>query len=71
MGIALTRRLVPTSVQRNRLKRGLREAFRRHPVKRAGLDIVVTLRMRLAPNLEAAFTEEVVSLFEQAGSAQR
>ena len=44
LGIALTRRIAPSSVHRNRIKRMVRELFRRHPVKLAGLDLVVALR---------------------------
>ena len=44
LGIALTRRLLPRSVDRNRVKRIVREAFRRHGAKEAGLDIVIALR---------------------------
>jgi ribonuclease P protein component len=47
LGIALTRRLVPSSVQRNRVKRLAREVFRLHPVKHAGLDLVIALREKL------------------------
>lgn len=65
-GIALTRRLVPTSVQRNRVKRGLREAFRKHPVKHSGFDLVVSLRTRVARGEEAVVVAEVVSLLDQA-----
>ena len=65
-GIALTRRLVPSSVHRNRVKRALRETFRRHPVKRSGLDIVVSLRLRFDPRDQAAMVEEVKALLDQA-----
>ena len=54
LGIGLTRRLVATSVDRNRLKRVIREAFRRHPAKSAGFDCVVMLRERFARGDEAA-----------------
>jgi ribonuclease P protein component len=46
LGIALTRRLLPRAVDRNRVKRIVREAFRRHPAKGAGLDVVIALRER-------------------------
>lgn len=66
IGVALTRRVAPTSLLRNRLKRVVREAFRRHPVKTAGLDLVVALRERIAPGAEPAFAIEVRGLFDQA-----
>lgn len=66
LGIALTRRNAPSSVLRNRIKRSLRELFRRHPVKLAGLDLVVALRVKLAPGGEKALGPEVAALLDQA-----
>jgi ribonuclease P protein component len=65
-GIALTRRLVRSSVHRNRVKRVLREAFRRHPAKRSGLEIVVSLRVRFEPHDQVAIVEEVKAMLDQA-----
>ena len=65
-GIALTRRLVPSSVHRNRIKRMARELFRRHPVKLAGLDLVVALREKLGAQGEANLGAELRSLLDQA-----
>jgi ribonuclease P protein component len=66
LGIALTRRGVPSSVQRNRIKRMVRELFRRHPVKAAGVDLVVALRERLERAAHPALGVEVKALFDQA-----
>ena len=65
LGIALTRRLVPSSADRNRVKRMVREAFRRHGVKRAGLDCVVALRLRFDDAESAPLLVEIHSLFDQ------
>ena len=65
-GIAIARRLVPSAVQRNRVKRALREAFRRHPLKTAGLDVVASLRKRPEPGEERAMVAEVLVLFDRA-----
>ncbi len=65
IGVALTRRLVPSSVDRNRLKRTVREAFRRHPVKHAGLDCVVALRARYEPAQLPRIRAELQSLFDR------
>ena len=65
LGVALTRRLVPSAVHRSLLKRIVREAFRRHPVKRAGLDCVVALRQRFAEGSLAAIRDEVGRLFDE------
>jgi len=65
LGIAVTRRNVPLAADRNHLKRLVREAFRRHPVKSAGLDCVVTLRERLEATGLANVMDEIRALFDQ------
>ncbi len=71
LGIALTRRLVPRAVDRNRLKRMAREAFRRHPVKHAGLDCVVALRGAFDAAHVAAVVEEIRAQFDQLAGRPR
>src|SRR3954463_1767119 len=66
-GIALTRRMIPNAVDRNRVKRIAREVFRRHAAKAGGLDLVLMLRARVRPDDEAAFLAELGSLLDQAG----
>ena len=68
-GVALTKRLVPDSVDRNRVKRVAREAFRRHPCKGAGLDCVLTLRERITGIDDAALSAEFASLLDRVASA--
>ena len=65
LGIALTRKLVPRSVDHNRVKRLVREAFRRHPLKRAGLDCVVMLRGRFEAGQVVALRDEVRAHFDR------
>ena len=65
LGIALTRRLVPDAVDRNRLKRIVRDEFRRHEVKNRGLDCVVALRKPFDESLAGALREELRQLFDQ------
>lgn len=65
VGIALTRRLVPAAVERNRVKRIVREVFRRHAVKESGLDCVIALRERFDPSSGEALRDEVARLFER------
>lgn len=65
LGVALTRRLVRSSVDRNFVKRTLREAFRRHPVKQSGLDCVVMLRGRFERDQVEAMVAEIRGLFDQ------
>jgi ribonuclease P protein component len=64
-GIALTRRLVPSSVDRSRVKRALREVFRRHPAKRLGFDCVVMLRARYGQGQAGAIAADVGGMLDQ------
>jgi ribonuclease P protein component len=66
LGVALTKRLVASSHERTRLKRLVRELFRRHPVKQHGLDCVLTLKARYDWRQEHDLTLEVQSLFDRA-----
>lgn len=72
LGVALTRRMVPSAVARNRVKRLVRDVFRRHVVKQAGFDCVVVLRERFDPAATAAFRADVERLFDrlQGGKAR-
>lgn len=69
LGVALTRKLVASSVDRNYVKRAMREAFRRHPVKHAGLDCVVMLRGRFEAARAPALVAEVRGLLDQLAGA--
>jgi ribonuclease P protein component len=69
LGVALTRRFVPSAVERNRVKRLVREAFRRHGIKSAAFDCVVMLRGRLEPAQHQAALEEIRALLDQALAA--
>lgn len=71
LGIALTRRLVPSALERNRVKRIVRETFRRHEAKDAGLDCVVTLRSRFDPSTAEELRAEVAALFDQLRNTDR
>ncbi len=71
LGLALTRRLVPRAVDRNRIKRMAREAFRRHALKHAGLDCVVTLREAFEASHALAVKDEIRALFEQLAGPPR
>ncbi|HUL96287.1 MAG TPA: ribonuclease P protein component [Usitatibacter sp.] len=65
LGIALTRRTLPNATDRNRVRRLVREIYRRHVVKHSGLDCVVTLRDAFRPTDMQALKDEVAALFEQ------
>ena len=64
-GIALTRRHFPSAVERNRLKRALREIFRRHSLKLAGVDVVISFRQKFDP-ADPAVIDELARLLDQA-----
>jgi ribonuclease P protein component len=65
LGIALTRRMIPLAADRSRVKRLVREVFRRHEVKGRGLDCVVALRRRFEAQSAAALRAELASLFDK------
>jgi ribonuclease P protein component len=69
LGIALTRRNVPQANDRNHLKRLVREAFRRHRLKSAGIDCVVSLRERLDAASVVGVLDEIRALFDQLAPA--
>ena len=47
LGLIIPKKIVPTAVGRNRIKRLLREGFRMHQDEIAGLDVVARLRVGL------------------------
>jgi len=70
LGIALTRRLLPLSVDRNRVKRIVREIFRRHAAKMSGMDCVLMLRERVRREDRGEFAAEISGLFDRLPSAR-
>jgi ribonuclease P protein component len=68
LGLAAPKRLIRRSVDRNRLKRLAREAFRRHGVKWAGLDLVLALRQPYSRAAEAGWLAEVRELLDRAAA---
>jgi ribonuclease P protein component len=70
LGIALTRRLLPLSVERNRVKRIARETFRRHSAKHLGVDCVLMMRTAIAPGEHPAFATEVAELLDRLQAAR-
>ncbi len=66
LGVAAPKRLTRRSVDRNRMKRLAREAFRRHGAKAAGLDLVVALRETWRREDEGAWLAQLRELLDQA-----
>jgi ribonuclease P protein component len=56
---------VPLATDRNRFKRLVREAFRRHMLKSSGIDCVVTLREPIGLRDAASVRDEIRALFDQ------
>lgn len=72
IGFVLPKRRVPRAVARNRVKRIMRESFRRQQALLAGLDIVVMARDGLAALDKAALRAAVDRQFQYlAGKRQR
>ena len=70
-GIAVAKRLVPLSVERNRVKRAAREAFRRHELRTLGFDCVLAVREKLAGVQPASFVADFAQLLDRARSDAR
>jgi len=60
LGIVASKRIIPGAVQRNRVKRVIREAFRQHSIKTRQLDLVVMVR---GVDTQAPQNEDLKSLF--------
>jgi ribonuclease P protein component len=65
LGIALTRKMIPHAVERNRVRRLVRECFRRHVAKRLPMDVVVALRQGVARTELPLLRGELVALLDQ------
>lgn len=63
LGIIATKRNFPRSVDRNRLKRFVRETFRQHNIKVSGLDLVVMVKRPCLAVSGDTKTEALKSLF--------
>ena len=62
LGIIAGKRTLPGAVQRNRVKRAIREAFRQHRIKDQQIDLVVMVR---CADSTAAKSEELKTLFSR------
>lgn len=72
LGIAVAKRHIKRSVDRNRLKRMMREAFRNHPIKRLNVDLFISVRVRVASSKRSdersALRAEIGALLEKAST---
>lgn len=62
LGIIASKRNLPGATQRNRVKRAIREAFRRHSIKTQHIDLVVMFR---CADLQAVQGEDLETLFRR------
>jgi ribonuclease P protein component len=65
IGVALTRKMIPGAVERNRVRRVVRETFRRHDAKQLPMDCVVSLRQAVSRPDVQAFRAELQALLDQ------
>ena len=70
LGLVVPKRLARQSVDRNRLKRLAREAFRRHAAKTAGLDLVLAMREPVAADGESAWLAQLQDLLGRVAEAR-
>jgi ribonuclease P protein component len=66
VGLSVPKRLAPLAVDRNRLKRIAREAFRQHPARHTGLDLVFTPREKFVRGGEDAWRADFIALLDRA-----
>jgi ribonuclease P protein component len=68
LGLSVPKRQAPRAVDRNRLKRIAREAFRQHPARGIGLDLVFTAREKFTRGGEKSWRGEFIALLDRAAA---
>ena len=66
LGLSIPKRQAALAVDRNRLKRIAREAFRQHGAREIGLDLVFTAREKFTRGGEKAWRSDFIALLDQA-----
>jgi ribonuclease P protein component len=67
LGFALSKRSLKHAVDRNRIKRLVRDSFRLHRMQLPRLDIVIITQSEVAQLNNAAILQQLVVLWEQLG----
>lgn len=65
LGLIVAKARLPLAVDRNYLRRLIRESFRHHQDELKGLDIVVLLRSKCTPRDGKAWRDEIEHLWQQ------
>ena len=65
IGLSVPKRQAPQAVDRNRLKRLAREAFRQHGARELGLDLVFTARVKFTRDAERAWRDDLAALLDR------
>lgn len=65
LGIIASKKILPSAVHRNHVKRIIREVFRQHKIKTCKLDLVVMVKRAYAQTHEAR-SDNLKTLFNQA-----
>jgi ribonuclease P protein component len=63
LGTVVAKKLLPRAVDRNRVRRGMREVFRVRRCQLAGFDVVIRLRARAVPG--AVLDRELAALLNE------
>jgi ribonuclease P protein component len=64
LGIVASKKIIPRSTDRNRIKRIIRDAFRRHNIKQYNFDLVVMVKRDYVQQLDK-LNENLQKLFSQ------
>lgn len=71
LGLIVSRKASPRAVVRNRIKRQVRETFRRYQEKLGGLDIVVVASAKAGPAPAAILRASLQQLWDKVGQQCR
>ena len=68
LGLVVAKKNIPGAVQRNRIKRHVRESFRRSPGLARPLDLIVLVRKDADKLNNSQLSQQIASLFEDLNS---